>query len=60
MLSGKLRVLALHKQHFQELERLNPVFIQKLIGYMTERAKAFATTKMQHEKVARLASLPPA
>jgi len=54
---GKLRVLALHKKHFPELERLNPAFIQKLIGYMTERAKAFATTKMQHEKVSALGKL---
>jgi len=54
---GKLRVLALHKKHFQEMERLNPAFIQRLIGYMTERAKSFATTKMQHEKVSALGKL---
>src|SRR6476660_5340840 len=39
---GKLRSLQLHKKYFQELEHVNHDFIQKLIGYMTERAKAFA------------------
>jgi len=54
---GKLRGLRLHKKYFQELEQLNPKFIQRLIGYMTERAKSFATTQMQHEKVSALGNL---
>jgi signal transduction histidine kinase len=54
---GKLRGLKLHKKYFQELEQLNPEFIQRLIGYMTERAKSFATTQMQHEKVNALGNL---
>lgn len=54
---GKTRILWLHKDYFTELERLNPDFIQKLIGYMTERAKSFATTKLQHEKVNALGKL---
>ena len=54
---GKVKILWLHKDHFAELERLNPDFIQKLIGYMTERAKSFATTKLQHEKVNALGNL---
>ena len=54
---GKLRALSLHKKHFLEMEHLNPAFIQRLIGYMTERAKTFATTKMQHEKVNALGKL---
>lgn len=54
---GKAKILWLHKDHFAELERLNPEFIQKLIGYMTERAKSFATTKLQHEKVNALGNL---
>ena len=54
---GKLRGVQLHKNHFQELERLNPAFIQRLIGYMTERARTFATTQMQHEKVSALGNL---
>lgn len=49
--------LRLHKKYFQELEKLNPDFIQKLIGYMTERARFFATTKMQQEKVSALGNL---
>ncbi|HAY33087.1 MAG TPA: ATP-binding protein [Ignavibacteria bacterium] len=54
---GKIKLLHLHKDHFTELEHLNPAFIQKLIGYMTERAKSFATTKLQYEKVNALGNL---
>ena len=54
---GKLRGLRLDKQHFPELEQLNPDFIQRLIGYMTERAKSFATIQLQHEKVSALGNL---
>jgi signal transduction histidine kinase len=53
----RIRGLKLHKKYFQELEKLNPDFIQKLIGYMTERARFFATTKMQQEKVSALGNL---
>jgi signal transduction histidine kinase len=53
----KLRLLRLHKKYFQELEQLNPAFIQRLIGYMTERARVFATTQMQQEKVSALGKL---
>jgi signal transduction histidine kinase len=55
--SGKLRAYSLNKVHFPELERLNPEFIQKLIGYMTERVRHFATQKLQHEKVNALGQL---
>ncbi len=54
---GKLRGLRMHKEHFPELEKLNPDFIQRLIGYMTERARSFATTQLQHEKVSALGKL---
>ncbi|MBE0572295.1 MAG: GHKL domain-containing protein [Ignavibacteriaceae bacterium] len=54
---GKLRGIQIHKDHFQELEQLNPDFIQRLISYMTERARSFATTQMQHEKVSALGNL---
>jgi signal transduction histidine kinase len=54
---GEVKMLRMNKQYFTELELLNPEFIQKLIGYMTERAKAFATTKLQHEKVSALGNL---
>ena len=54
---GKSRFLFLHKKYFQELERLNPDLIQKLISYMTERARFFATTQLQHEKVNALGRL---
>lgn len=54
---GKVRGLALHKKYFQELEHLNPDFIQKLVGYMTERARYFATQQLQHEKVSALGQL---
>ena len=55
--SGEVAVLRVHKKYFQELEHLNPDFIQKLIGYMTERARIFATTQLQHEKVNALGNL---
>ncbi|MEP7107621.1 MAG: ATP-binding protein [Ferruginibacter sp.] len=54
---GEVKLLRINKKHFTELELLNPDFIQRLIGYMTERAKAFATTRLQHEKVDALGSL---
>lgn len=54
---GKVRVLMLHRKYFPDLEKLNPDLIQRLIGYMTERARTFATTKLQHEKVSALGKL---
>ena len=54
---GKVRSFRLHKKYFPELEQLNPDFIQRLIGYMTERARSFATTQLQHEKVNALGML---
>lgn len=54
---GKLRSYMLHKKYFQELEQLNPDLIQRLIGYMTERARTFATQQLQHEKVNALGQL---
>ena len=54
---GKVRGVLLEKEYFPELERLNPDLIQKLIGYMTERARAFATIQLQHEKVNALGKL---
>ena len=54
---GKVRALMLHKKFFHELEQLNPGLIQRLIGYMTERARTFATTQLQHEKVSALGKL---
>jgi signal transduction histidine kinase len=54
---GNIHGVRLHKKYFQELEQLNPDLIQRLIGYMTERARFFATTQMQHEKVSALGNL---
>jgi signal transduction histidine kinase len=54
---GNLRLLQIHKKYFQELEQLSPDFIQRLIGFMTERAKSFATTQLQQEKVSALGQL---
>jgi signal-transduction protein with cAMP-binding, CBS, and nucleotidyltransferase domain len=55
--SGNARILSLHKKYFSELEQLNPEFIQRLIGYMTERARHFATQQSQQEKVSALGKL---
>jgi len=57
VVTEKMRGIKLHKKYFQELEQLNPKFIQQLIGYMTERARSFATMQMQHEKVSALGNL---
>jgi len=54
---GKLRGYRMHKENFTGLEHLNPDLIQRIIGYMTERARAFATTQLQHEKVNALGQL---
>ena len=54
---GAVKLLCVHKKYFIELEQLNPDFIQRLIGYMTDRAKAFATTQLQYEKINALGSL---
>lgn len=54
---GDVKMLRLHKDHFHELELLNPDLIQRLIGYMTERARIFATTQLQHEKMDALGNL---
>jgi len=53
----RVRGLRFHKKYFPELEQLNPDLIQRLIGYMTERARYFATTQMQREKVSALGNL---
>ena len=55
--SGKVRMLMMNKKHFPELERLSPDFIQRIIGYMTERARLFATIQLQYEKVNALGKL---
>ncbi|MBS4036076.1 MAG: GHKL domain-containing protein [Ignavibacterium sp.] len=57
VVSTKIRGIRIHKDYFQELEKINPDFIQRLIGYMTERAKSFATTQLQLEKVSALGQL---
>ncbi len=54
---GKTRLIKLHKKYFPELEALNPDLIQRLIGYMTERARYFATVRLQQEKVSALGKL---
>lgn len=54
---GEVRLLRMHKEHFHELEQLNPDFIQRLIGIMTERARVFATQRLQLEKVEALGNL---
>lgn len=52
-----IKGVRLHKDHFPEMEQKFPDFVQRLVGYMTERARSFATTKLQHEKVNALGKL---
>jgi signal transduction histidine kinase len=54
---GRCRMVILHKKYFRALEQLNPNLIQRLIGYMTERARTFATLHLQQEKVSALGKL---
>lgn len=54
---GKVKVYLLHKKYFPELEKNNPELMQRLIGYMTERARSFATLKLQYEKVNALGQI---
>jgi signal transduction histidine kinase len=54
---GKLRAFMLHKDHFPELEHRSPELTQRLVGFMTERARLFATIQLQHEKVNALGKL---
>jgi signal transduction histidine kinase len=54
---GKVRIIKIHKKYFHDLEELNPDLIQRLIGYMTERARYFATQQSQQEKVSALGKL---
>jgi signal transduction histidine kinase len=54
---GHVKVLQLHKKYFADLEQLNPELIERLIGYMTERAKIVATLQAQYEKVNALGQL---
>jgi len=55
--SGDVKILKLNKKYFHDLESINPDFTQRLIGYMTERARIFATTQLQYEKVNALGNL---
>jgi signal transduction histidine kinase len=55
--NGKVRTLQLHKKYFPELEKMNSAFTKKLIAYMTDRARTFATIQLQHEKVSALGKL---
>lgn len=54
---GNVRYLTLDKKHFSELEKLNSNLTQKLIAYMTDRARVFATLQLQQEKVSALGKL---
>ena len=55
--AGAVRALMMHKDHFPELEQRSPEVTQRLVGYMTERARLFATIQLQHEKVSALGKL---
>lgn len=54
---GRLRGVAMDKSLFKELEEVSPELIQRLISNMTERAKWFATRKLQEEKISALGKL---
>lgn len=55
--TGKVKSFYLNKKYFNELEQVSPALMQRLIGYMTERARTFATMKLQQEKIGALGQL---
>lgn len=54
---GTVRMAAIHRDLLPELEHLDPVLTQRLIGFMTDRARWFATVQLQQEKVNALGQL---
>lgn len=55
--TGTLRYVKLHKDHFKELEEVSTELVQRLVANMTERARYFATKKLQNEKMSALGRL---
>lgn len=61
--NGELRVLqpasllALHRRHFYELERVAPELVEKLVGAMTDRVRESTRYEQQTEKMAALGKL---
>ena len=54
---GHVKGVSLHKRYFRDLEHISPELIQRLIANMTERARFFATRKLQDEKISALGKL---
>jgi signal transduction histidine kinase len=61
--NGELRtlqpatLLALHRRHFYELERIAPELVEKLVGAMTDRVRETTRHEQQTEKMAALGKL---
>ena len=61
--NGELRamqpstLLALHRRHFYELERIAPEVVEKLVGVMTDRVRETTKYQQQMEKMAALGKL---
>src|SRR5436189_1541201 len=53
----KVRAIMMHRDDVHELEQRAADLIRRLVGYMTERARLFATVQLQHEKVSALGKL---
>lgn len=56
---GEVKLLRMHKQHFTELELLNPDFIQKLIGYMTGKYEPALNRFNKNRNILGATSSPP-
>jgi len=54
---GRVRGVRLHRSQLRELEGVSPELVQRLIAGMTERARVFATRKLQEEKISALGKL---
>jgi signal transduction histidine kinase len=50
-------LLALHRTHFGELERVAPNLMERLVGKMTDRVREITAVQQQHERMAALGRL---
>ncbi len=54
---GPTRIAALHKRHFDELQRRLPVLQHRLVNILTDRVRESTAADQQHEKLLSLGKL---
>ncbi len=55
--TGPTRVLSLHKEHFEEMEKVSHEMVQALVSVMTSRTRDFTRLQQQNEKMMALGKL---